>query len=372
MTTIASIIDRSAAAPSRRTGLAKSTLTVTRRAVLRYVRTPQLIVLATVQMSLFFLIYRYMFGGAIHIAGIDYVDYLVPGFIATGVLFTGIGTAAAMAEDLEQGFIDRLRSLPIPRSSVLAARAVADTALVMWSSAFTAAIAFAVGFQLHGSTADGLAAFGLVVLFGFAFEWLFIAMGLFAGNAQAAQGMGMIVFPLAFVSSAYVPVSSMPGWLQVFAEHQPLTYMVDAVRSLTLGPHADALLGHPTSYFVTRALLWTVAIIAVFLPLAVAKYRRGSPRGLLGAAPAAPRSARLAVANRSLARLVRVDLDRRPHDRMGELVERSGRAALCAEPDAGVLECRFDALRALDRVDLEADIVGRAGPDECLRQHPVL
>jgi ABC-type multidrug transport system permease subunit len=206
MTSIASTLDQSAA-PGRSTGLLKSTLTVTRRALLRYLRTPQLIVLATVQMALFFLIYRYMFGGAIHITGLSYVDYLVPGFIATGVLFTGIGTAAAMAEDLEHGFIDRLRSLPIPRASVLTARASADTALVAWSTAFTAAIAFAVGFRLHGST--------------------------------------------------------------------PLTYMVDSVRALTLGPHAHALLGHPASYFVTRALLWTVAIIAVFLPLAVAKYRRG-------------------------------------------------------------------------------------------------
>jgi ABC-2 type transport system permease protein len=252
-----------------------STATVTRRALLRYVRTPQLIVLATIQMALFFLIYRYMFGGAIQVAGMRYVDYLAPGFIATGVLFSGIGTAAAMAEDLEQGFIDRLRSLPIPRGSVLAARALADTAIFAWSTAFTAAIAFAVGFSLHGSALDGLAAFGLVVLFGFALEWLFITMGLFAGNAQAAQGMGMIVFPFAFVSSAYVPVDSMPGWLQVFAEHQPLTYMVDAVRSLTLGPDAHDLLGHPASYFVARALLWTLAIIAVALPLAIAKYRRG-------------------------------------------------------------------------------------------------
>jgi ABC-2 type transport system permease protein len=199
----------------------------------------------------------------------------VPGFIATGVPFSGIGSASAMAEDLEQGFIDRLCSLPIPRSSVLTARVMADTAILAWSTAFTAAIAFAVGFRLHGSAVDGLAAFGLVILFGFAFEWMFITMGVFAGNAQAAQGMGMIVFPLAFVSSAYVPVSSMPGWLRVFAKHQPLTYMVDAVRSLTLGPHAHSLLGHPRSYFVIRALLWTLAIIAAFLPLALAKFRRG-------------------------------------------------------------------------------------------------
>ena len=273
MTSIA--LDRAAGGAAGRAGLARSTVTVTRRALLRYARTPQLIVLATVQMSLFFLIYRYMFGGAIHIAGMSYVDYLVPGFVATGVLFSGIGTATAMAEDLEHGFVDRLRSLPIPRSSVLIARAAADTAIFAWSTVFTTAVAFAVGFTLHGSALDGLAALGLVVVFGFAFEWVFITMGLFAGNAQAAQGMGMIVFPFAFVSSAYVPVSSMPSWLQVFAKHQPLTYMVDAVRSLTLGPHAQALLGHSSSYYVSRSLLWTLAIIAVSLPLAVAKYRRG-------------------------------------------------------------------------------------------------
>jgi ABC transporter DrrB family efflux protein len=264
-----------AASAGGRAGLAKSTVTVARRVLLRYRRTPQLIVLATVQMSLFFLIYRYMFGGAIQVAGMRYVDFLVPGFIATSVLFSGIGTATAMAEDLEQGFVDRLRSLPIPRSAVLAARALADTAIFTWSAAFTTAIAFAVGFRLHGTAAEGLAAFGLVVAFGFAFEWVFITLGLVAGTAQAAQGLGMIVFPFAFISSAYVPVESMPGWLQAFAEHQPLTAMVDAVRALTLGPQAEPLLGHPASYLVVRALVWTAAILAVALPLAVARYRRG-------------------------------------------------------------------------------------------------
>jgi ABC-2 type transport system permease protein len=252
-----------------------ATLIVTRRALLRYVRTPSLIVMATVQMSMFFLIYRYLFGGAIHIAGLPYVDYLVPGFIATGVLFSGIGAAVATADDLQQGFIDRLRSLPIARSSVLTARAIADTLILALAAAVTVAIAFAVGFRLHGSALDGVAAFGLVVAFGFAFEWLFVTIGLFAGNAQAAQGMGMIAFPFAFISSAYIPVATMPGWLQVFAKHQPLTYMVDAARALTLGSHAPALLGHPAGYFIIRGSIWALAIIAVSLPLAVARYRRG-------------------------------------------------------------------------------------------------
>ena len=143
------------------------------------------------------------------------------------------------------------------------------------------AIAYAVGFRLHSSALDGAAAFGLVILFGFAFEWVFITMGLFAGNAQAAQGMGMIVFPFAFVSSAYVPVSSMPSWLQVFAKHQPLTYMVDSVRSLTLGSHAQALLGHPSAYFVARALIWTAAIIPLFwVERAMSSWKRRSASSL--------------------------------------------------------------------------------------------
>jgi ABC-2 type transport system permease protein len=262
-------------APRRAVALPSSTLIIARRALLRYLRTPQLIVLATVQMSMFFLIYRYLFGGAIRAVGIPYVDYLVPGFVATGVLFSGIGTAMAIAQDIEEGFIDRLRSLPIPRAAVLAARVSADTVIFAWSAAFTVAIAFAVGFRLHGSAAEGLAALALVVVFGVAFEWLFIALGLVAGNAQAAQGMGMIVFPFAFISSAYVPVSTMPGWLQVFAKHQPLTWMVDAVRALTLGSHSQALLGHSPSYFVIRALIWSAGIVAVAVPLAVARYRRG-------------------------------------------------------------------------------------------------
>jgi ABC-2 type transport system permease protein len=252
-----------------------SALIVARRAGLRYVRTPQLLVLGTIQMAGFMLVYRYVFGGAIDAGGIPYVDYLIPGFVTTGVLFTGIGAAVAMAEDLEHGFIDRLRSLPIPRSSVLSGRALADTAILTWSLGVTVAIGFAVGFRLDGSALDGLAAFGLVVAFGYAFEWLFIAVGLFAGNAQAAQGVALLVFPLTFLSSAYVPVESMPSGLQAFAEHQPLTYMVDSVRALTLGPDAEALLGHPASYFVTRALLWALAILAVSAALAVAKYRRG-------------------------------------------------------------------------------------------------
>jgi ABC-2 type transport system permease protein len=258
-----------------RAGLPASTLGIARRGLLKYLRTPQLVVLGTVQGAMFLLIFRYVFGGAIGAGGLDYVDFLVPGFITTGVLFAGMGAAAGMAEDLEQGFVDRLRSLPIPRSAVLAGRALADTAVQVWGLVVTIAIGFAVGFRLHGSVADALVAFGLLVVLGFAFEWLFITLGLLAGSAQAAQGLVLLVFPLTFVSSAYVPVQSMPGWLQAVAEHQPITVMVDAVRALTQGPAAEALLGHGAGWYVVRSLLWAAAIVAVSFPVAVARYRRG-------------------------------------------------------------------------------------------------
>ena len=265
-----------APAPARRSaGLAASTIGIARRGLLKFLRTPQLVVVGTIQSALFLLIFRYVFGGAIGAGGLDYVDFLVPGFITTGLLFAGMGAAAGVAEDLDQGFVDRLRSLPIPRSAVLAGRALADTALLVWSLAITSAVGFAVGFRLHGGLADALAAFGLLLVFGFAFEWMFITLGLFAGTPQAAQGLALMVFPLTFVSSAYVPVESMPGWMQAFAEHQPVTVMVDAVRVLTQGPAAEDLLGHGAGFYVTRALAWSAAILAVFVPLAVARYRRG-------------------------------------------------------------------------------------------------
>lgn len=221
------------------------------------------------------LCFRYVFGGAITLPGISYVDFLLPGFITTSVLFSGIGAATVVAEDLEQGFVDRLRSLPIPGLSFLAGRALADTVWNAWGLLVATGVGFAVGFRIHSSIVDALAAFALCIAFGFAFEWFFILLDLFAGTPQAAQGMALIVFPFTFLSSAYVPVSTMPSWLQVFAAHQPITYMVDAVRALTQGRPAEALLGHQAGYWVIGSLLWAVGIIAVFAPLAVLKYRRG-------------------------------------------------------------------------------------------------
>ena len=255
-------------------GIVTSAQQIARRVLLNFVRTPQYVVVGTLQGAMFLLIFRYVFGGAIATGGIDYVDFVVPGFITTGVLFNAMYSSVGMAEDMNSGLIARLKSLPIPRSAVLVGRALADTGLQFWSLAITIGLGFAVGFRLHGSWQGALAAVGLVVLFGLVFEWLFLLMGMFAGSAQAAQGGALIIFPFTFVSSAYIPVATMPSWMRGFAENQPVTVMVNAVRGLADGHGAEALLGHPTSYFVIRALIWSVGLIAIFAPLAIAKYAR--------------------------------------------------------------------------------------------------
>jgi ABC-2 type transport system permease protein/oleandomycin transport system permease protein len=224
---------------------------------------------------LFLLIFRYVFGGAVaHTGGLSYVNFLVPGFVVTGVLFQGMSASSGVAEDLQGGLFDRLRSLPIRLLSIVTGRVGADSALVAWGVLVMTVAGFAVGFRIQGSTPEAVAAFGLTVLYGFAFVWLFIAMGLFAGSPQAAQGLSFLVFPLSFVSSAYVPVSTMPGWMQGFANNQPMTVMCNTVRLLTGGPAAQQLLGHPVSYYLWPSLAWTAGIILVFAPLATWKLKR--------------------------------------------------------------------------------------------------
>ena len=248
---------------------------VAARTLKKFVRTPALIIAGTAQGVLFLLIFRYVFGGAVaHTGSLSYVDFLVPGFVVTGVLFQGMGAASGVADDVEGGLFDRLRSLPIRLLSIVTGRVGADSTLVAWGVLVMTVVGFAVGFRLGGTTAAGLAAFGLTILYGFAFVWMFITMGLAAGSPQAAQSLSFLVFPLSFVSSAYVPVSTMPGFLQGFATYQPMTPMVNTVRILTGGPQAQALLGHSLSYYLVPALLWTAGLVLVFAPLAVLRLKK--------------------------------------------------------------------------------------------------
>lgn len=253
---------------ARGAGFVTAQLQVAKRTIRQFVRTPQLIVVSTLQGAMFLVIFRYVFGGAIKTpSGLPYVDFLVPGFLTTSILFSGMNSSSGVAEDIEKGFFDRLRSLPVPRLSILAGRSTADTALAAWTLVVTAAIGLVVGFRLHGSIAAGVLAVALCVVYAFAFSWVFITIGLLAGNAQAAQGMSLLVFPFTFVSSAYVPLQTLPGWLQGFARNQPLTRMIDAVRGLALGLP-------DTTHHVVLSLVWCAVLVVVFAPIAVARFRR--------------------------------------------------------------------------------------------------
>jgi ABC-2 type transport system permease protein len=261
--------------PTQGTGFLTATGQTARRTILQFVRTPQLVVLPTIIGALFLFIFRYIFGGAIDTGSVDYVDFLVPGFLVTTILWTGMNAPAGVAEDATSGVHDRFRSLPIPRSAVVAGRSVADSALSSWSILVTTLLSFLVGFRTHAGIGAIVAAFALILVANYAFSWLFISLGLTAGNAQAAQGMStLLVVPLTFLSSAYVPVSSMPGWMQPVADNQPVTVMINAVRSLMLGGTDAAGVGHSTAYWVVLSLAWCAGILVVFSGFAISRFAR--------------------------------------------------------------------------------------------------
>ncbi len=250
--------------PARSPGLLAAAGQVALRALRKFLRTPGLSVMGIVQSAMFLFSFRYVFGGAIHAGATSYVDFLVPAYVASIVLFTGGGIAVAVATDRAEGFTDRLLSLPVSRYALVLGRVIADSTTNVWAILSTAAFGFLFGFRLPGSWPDGLAALGLCVAYAVVFTVVFLVLGLYAPTAQAAQGMSLIAFVFAFISSAYVPATSMPGWLQPFAKYQPITPMVDAVRALLTGSTSD----------VGLALAWSALLVVVLGPVAVIRYRR--------------------------------------------------------------------------------------------------
>lgn len=265
---------------SRLTWAVRDTLALAGRNLLHIVRVPQLLVFTFVQPVMFVLLFRYVFGGAIPVP-IAYVDYLMPGIFGQTVIFGAASTAIGLAEDLGTGIIERFRSLPMARMAVLGGRTLADLVRNTGVVLVMLAVGFAVGFRPSGGVLGVVAGAAVVLGFAFALSWVFANIGLGAPNAEAAQAVAFpIMFPLTFASSAFVPVNSMPGWLQAFAAHQPVTVVINAARTLMLGSGDTALLrerglltASGTSY-VLQAIGWIVAILAVGIPLAVRRYRR--------------------------------------------------------------------------------------------------
>jgi ABC-2 type transport system permease protein/oleandomycin transport system permease protein len=213
--------------------------------------------------------FRYVFGGAIEVPGIPYVDFLMPGIFVQTTVFGAMGAAIGLAADLKSGLLERFRSLPMARSAVLGGRTLADLARNTFVATLMAGVGFAVGFRIHAGAPAFIAGMLLVLFFGYALCWVFAALGLAVGDPETAQAAAFpVMAPLVFASSAFVPVASMPGWLQAFAEHQPVSVTASAVRALSLGT--------PASSYVWQSIAWSVAIFAVSAALAVRKYRQAA------------------------------------------------------------------------------------------------
>jgi len=236
-------------------------------------RTPQTLVFSTLQPVIFVLLFRYVFGGAVsQTLNVPYVDYLMPGIFCQMVVFGAMLTAVGLAADLKSGMLERFHSLPMSRSAVLAGRTTADLTRNFFVVILVSLAGFAVGFRIHTNVFGFLAGMGLVLLFGYALSWVFATVGLAVGDPETAQAASFpVVAPLVFASSAFVAVATMPGWLQPFAEHQPVSVTASAVRALMIG---NTTPGTSTATYVWQALVWLIGLILVFAPIAVRQYRK--------------------------------------------------------------------------------------------------
>jgi ABC transporter DrrB family efflux protein len=239
---------------------------ITRRNIKRIVRTPQLLVFASIQPVIFVVLFRYVFGGAIHAPGMSYANYLMPGIFVESMLF-GATTAVALATDLRSGIIDRFRALPIARSAVLFGRTLADLGRNVAVLAILVAVGTLVGFRFNNGVLPAIGALGLVLAISFVYCWVLATVGLVVNDPETAQIMSTLtVIPFIFASSAFVPVATMPGWLQAFANNQPVSVIVNAVRALTQGG--------PLHHWLWLSAAWFGGLLVVFVPLAVDRYRR--------------------------------------------------------------------------------------------------
>jgi ABC transporter DrrB family efflux protein len=239
---------------------------VGKRNLLRIIRNPRLLVISALQPAMLLVLFRYVLGGAIRVPGGSYVDYIVPAIFIEAVMIGGMATAIGLADDLGSGIIDRFRSLPMARSAVLAGRTLADLCRSVFSLALMVGLGLLVGFSFHGSVGEILAGLALVIAFGYCFSWVYATIGLLTRDPETAQVAGILpFFVLVFASSAIVPVATMPSWLQPFADHQPVSLTINAVRAL--------LQGEPTHNWVWQSLAWSAGIFVVFFMIAVRLYR---------------------------------------------------------------------------------------------------
>jgi len=271
-----------ASKPKRRVSFSDAvthTAIITGRNNMRVLRIPSLILFSTVQPVMFLLLFNFVFGGAITTgtpAGSDqYINWLIPGILVQTAVFGATATALGLTEDLGAGVIDRFRSLPMARSAVLTGRTIADLVRNTFVYTLMLFVGFLMGWRFEQGVAKMLLGVALALLFGYSFSWVMATIGLAVKTPEAAQSAGFLpIFPLVFASSIFVPVESMPEWLQGFAANQPITVLADTVRSLMIPEEALVFLGLDQGTLIWKSLAWIVAITAVFAPLAVRQYKK--------------------------------------------------------------------------------------------------
>jgi ABC transporter DrrB family efflux protein len=248
-------------------GAISDAILMAERNIRRLPRNPDLLVGVTFQPVMFVILFTYVFGGAINTPGFKYIDFFLPGIVIQMIAFTGYATALGISDDLRKGLIDRFRSLPMARSAVIAGRTFSDVAMNVIALATMIVCGFIVGFGFDAPALEIVAGFGLVLLFGYAMSWVYAFFGLIASSPESASAIiTIVIFPLTFVSSVYVPTDSMPPVLEAIANVNPITSVVDALRALWLGA--------PAHTDIAVSLAWCAGIIAVFSVLATARYRR--------------------------------------------------------------------------------------------------
>jgi len=246
------------------------TMTITRRNLLVWMRVPAYIVFTVIQPVMFVLMFRYVFGGAINVpGGGSYVNFLMPGIIGQTAAFATFGTAIALAQELQKGVIDRLRSMPMARSAVLAGRLMADTIRMTITILIVIGVGYAVGFRFTNGVGPAIGMVVLAIVFGLAICCISAFTGLAIGDEESVQAFGLIwLFPVTFLSSAFVPINTMPGWLQAFANNQPVTWVINEMRALALGG--------PLYSNGWKSLVSLAVIFVVFAPLAFRAYKRAA------------------------------------------------------------------------------------------------
>jgi ABC-2 type transport system permease protein len=248
-----------------------------RRAIARIKNEPETLMDVTLMPIIFILMFAYVFGGAIRLpAGGSYHEYLIGGMLGMGLAQTAPGVAVALVSDMSTGLMDRFRSLPMSRWAVLIARSIAELLTQLISTVIVVCVGLAIGWRVHTNGWDVLAALGLALLFGYAFTWGGILLGMVLRSPEAAQQLGFIVFlPLTFISSAFVPTQGMPGWLQPVANWNPMSALAAASRKLFGNPNPAALVhSWPMQHPELAVIAWSIGLIVVFAPLAVRQYRR--------------------------------------------------------------------------------------------------